>query len=112
MDSYCPVGPYIVTKDEIDNTNNLDMQLSVNGEIRQNDNTKNMRFDCGEILAFTSRITLEPGDIITTATPTGVAGFRKQKPHYLLNCGDVLEARIESIGVLTNHIINDDYTVT
>lgn len=112
MDTCCPMGPYIVTKDEIADANNLDMQLRVNGEIRQNDNTKNMRFNCGEVLAFASRITLEPGDIITTGTPTGVAGFRKQKPQYLLKCGDVLEASIENIGVLTNHIIADEISVT
>jgi acylpyruvate hydrolase len=108
MDSCCPMGPYLVTKDEIQNADNLEMQLSVNGDVRQKDNTKNKRFSCGEILAFTSRITLEPGDIITTGTPTGVAGFRKNKPHYLLKDGDVVEAFIEGIGQLTNYVIDEE----
>jgi acylpyruvate hydrolase len=107
LDSCCPLGPYIVTKDEIKDADNLNIQLSVNGEVRQNDNTRNMRFNCGEILSYSSRVTLEPGDIITTGTPSGVAGFKKQRADLLLKPGDVIEAQIEQIGILKNHVIDE-----
>jgi acylpyruvate hydrolase len=66
-----------------------------------------MRFNCGEILSYSSRVTLEPGDIITTGTPSGVAGFKKQRADLLLKPGDVIEAQIEQIGILKNHVIDE-----
>src|SRR5690606_3111052 len=73
IDGYLPIGPYLVTKDEINNPNNLKITCKLNGEVRQDSNTSDMIFNCEEIISYTSRfITLEPGDIIITGTPEGV----------------------------------------
>ena len=66
-----------------------------------------MVFDFGAIVAYWSRVTLEPGDIITTGTTTGVAGFHKQRPDKLLKHGDVIEAEIQGIGVLRNTVVDE-----
>jgi acylpyruvate hydrolase len=108
LDTTCPLGPCIVTTDEIADPDALEISLRVNGETRQHDNTRQMIFKCGAILAYwSSRLTLEPGDIVTTGTTSGVAGFNKRFPERLLKHGDVIEAEIEGIGILRNPVVDD-----
>lgn len=107
LDTCCPLGPCITTLDELGDTGNLDMELRVNGEVRQRDNTRNMLYDFGMIVAYWSRVTLEPGDVITTGTTSGVAGFRKQQPDKLLKPGDVVEAEVQGVGVLRNRVVDE-----
>lgn len=107
LDTTCPMGPYLVTKDEVPDPDQLHIGLRVNGVQRQNDTTASMRYKCGVILAYWSRLGLEPGDVITTGTPAGVAGFRKRHPELLLNAGDVIEAEIEGLGILRNSVTDD-----
>jgi 2-keto-4-pentenoate hydratase/2-oxohepta-3-ene-1,7-dioic acid hydratase in catechol pathway len=96
-DTFGPIGPYLVTQDEVGDPQNLDIWLKVNGEIMQNGNTKTMIFGCHHIVAYCSQfMTLMPGDIITTGTPPGVgAGM---KPPKFLKVGDVVELGIEKLG--------------
>jgi len=104
FDTFAPMGPHLVTKDEIPDPQNLKIQLRVNGEVRQNGSTMNMIFKIPYIISFISdSITLEPGDIISTGTPGGVGIYAKPEPR-LLKPGDVVEAEIESIGILRNYI--------
>ncbi|EIJ81904.1 5-carboxymethyl-2-hydroxymuconate Delta-isomerase [Bacillus methanolicus PB1] len=106
LDTTCPMGPWIVHKSEIENPNQLNIQTKVNGEIRQNSNTKHFIFPVEEIISVLSAgMTLEPGDIIATGTPAGVGkGF---KPPRFLNPGDVIEITIEKIGTLRNQIADE-----
>ena len=98
-DGFCPIGPYLLTTDEIDNVQNLKMQLTVNGEIRQSANTSQMIYPVADIVSFVSHImTLEPGDIIATGTPSGVA----MATGNFLKAGDRIDALIENLGTLTN----------
>ncbi len=98
-DGFLPTGPYLVTKDEIGNVQNLDMHLTVNGKTRQKANTSQMIYSVAEIVSFISHImTLEPGDVIATGTPSGVAMATGQ----FLQAGDVIECNIEKIGTLKN----------
>jgi 2-keto-4-pentenoate hydratase/2-oxohepta-3-ene-1,7-dioic acid hydratase in catechol pathway len=98
-DGFLPLGPCIVTADEIDNPQNLQMTLKVNGQIRQNANTSDMIFNVYEIVSFLSyMMTLEPGDIIATGTPEGVA----MATGNFLKAGDKIECTIEKIGTLVN----------
>lgn len=98
-DGFLPMGPCIITADEIDNPQNLQLTLKVNNEIRQNANTSDMIFDVYEIVSFLSyMMTLEPGDIIATGTPEGVA----MATGNFLKAGDKIECSIEKIGTLTN----------
>ncbi|EIF31660.1 2-keto-4-pentenoate hydratase/2-oxohepta-3-ene-1,7-dioic acid hydratase [Burkholderia sp. Ch1-1] len=108
LDTTCPLGPCIVTCDELADPDALNIALRVNGETRQHDNTRQMIFKCGEILAYwSSRLTLEPGDIVTTGTTSGVAGFNRRFPERLLKHGDVIEAEIEGIGILRNTVVDE-----
>jgi 2-keto-4-pentenoate hydratase/2-oxohepta-3-ene-1,7-dioic acid hydratase in catechol pathway len=96
LDTFCPIGPWIVTADEIDPQEALRIQLRVNGEVRQNSSTRYLVFNVPTLLSRISKlITLEPGDIISTGTPEGIA------PVYP---GDVMEAEIERVGMLRNPI--------
>jgi 2-keto-4-pentenoate hydratase/2-oxohepta-3-ene-1,7-dioic acid hydratase in catechol pathway len=103
LDGSAPMGPWIVTKDEIPHHGNLDIQTKVNGEIRQDSNTKHLIFPIEQLIADLSKgMTLEPGDIIATGTPAGVGkGF---KPPKFLKPGDTIEITIEGIGVLKNTV--------
>lgn len=103
--SACPMGPYLVTKDEIADPDNIAVELRVNGEMRQRDRTNSMIHTCGAIVAYWSRLGLEPGDVLTTGTPGGGAGFGRRHPERLLKIGDVVEAEIEGIGILRNQVI-------
>ncbi len=97
FDTFGPVGPYMVTADEVDDPQNLDLWLDVNGERKQTGNTSNMVFSCAYLVSYCSRImTLEPGDLILTGTPPGVGmGF---KPPQYLKPGDVVELGISGLG--------------
>ncbi|MFP5110886.1 fumarylacetoacetate hydrolase family protein [Bacillaceae bacterium C204] len=103
LDTTCPMGPWIVHKSMIENPNQLSIHTVVNGEVRQNSNTKNFIFPIEEIISVLSAgMTLEPGDIIATGTPAGVGkGF---KPPKFLSPGDQMEVTIEKIGTLKNTI--------
>lgn len=103
LDTFTPMGPYIVDKSEIKFPVELDISCKVNEELRQNSNTKNLIFDIPYIISDLSKgLTLRAGDIILTGTPSGVGiGF---KPHKYLKSGDVVECNIEKIGTLVNII--------
>lgn len=104
FDSFAPVGPCVVTPDEIDNVQNLRLTTTVNGNVMQDGNTKDMIFDIPTIIEYISEdITLLPGDILSTGTPSGVGIFRD--PPVLLKPGDVVECRIEGIGSIKNEVI-------
>lgn len=96
-DTFSPVGPWLVTKDEIADPNNLDLWLKVNGEIKQNSNTRNFIFKVDKVVSYISLfMTLLPGDMISTGTPPGVGmGF---KPPQYLKSGDIVELGIEGLG--------------
>ena len=101
LDQSCPVGPYLVTKDEIPDPHNLTIVTKVNGQIRQNSSTKNMIHNVPQIIETISKyVTLEPGDIILTGTPAGV-GKGLTPPTYL-KAGDEVKISIEGIGTLAN----------
>lgn len=101
LDESCPLGPYIVTKDEIPNPQDLTIVTKVNDEIRQNGKTSDMVFSVEQIIAEISKtVTLEPGDVILTGTPAGVGnGFN---PPRFLKSGDIVKVSIEGIGTLVN----------
>ena len=96
IDTFCPLGPWVVTKDEIKNVNNLKLELRVNGVVKQKDSTKNFIFRIPEMIEYiTKYLTLMPGDVISTGTPDGISPVK---------VGDIMEASIESIGSLTNRV--------
>jgi len=101
LDTFCPYGPAIVTKDDVKDPHDLDLTLSVNGDLRQTSNTSNLIFRIPALIAYLSKgITLLPGDLIATGTPFGVALGMKE-PVWLKD-GDVCEARVDGIGVIRN----------
>lgn len=105
LDGYCPVGPYVVTSDEVGDPHNLTIKAIVNGEVRQNSNTGDMIFKCDEIVSYISKyVTLQPGDLILTGTPEGVAmGYPEDvRQQYYLKAGDEVTIEIEKLGRLTN----------
>ncbi|MFO7262615.1 MAG: hypothetical protein A6D91_03015 [Bacillaceae bacterium G1] len=103
LDGFCPMGPYLVTKDEVPFPERLNIVTRVNGEVRQSANTEQMIFTIPQIIATISAgTTLEPGDIIATGTPAGV-GHAKQPPAYL-KPGDVVEVEVEGLGILKTFI--------
>ncbi|HUH86540.1 MAG TPA: fumarylacetoacetate hydrolase family protein [Pusillimonas sp.] len=104
MDTYAPFGPCIVTADEIPDPQTLDLWLKVNGEIKQQSNTKHMLFNVAHLVAdISAGITLEPGDIIATGTPAGVGAGRD--PQEWLWPGDVIESYVEGIGTMRNTVV-------
>jgi 2-keto-4-pentenoate hydratase/2-oxohepta-3-ene-1,7-dioic acid hydratase in catechol pathway len=104
LDGSAPLGPWIVTADEITNPQSLRLQLRLNGKTVQDSNTSDMIFDIATTIAtLSSGLTLEPGDIIATGTPSGVG--MGMTPQLWLQAGDVMEAEIEKIGVLRNTVI-------
>jgi 2-keto-4-pentenoate hydratase/2-oxohepta-3-ene-1,7-dioic acid hydratase in catechol pathway len=102
LDGFCPMGPYVVTADEVD-VKNLTVQCWVNGELRQNSNTSQLIFDIPTIIeTISAGIELQPGDIIATGTPAGVGiGFN---PPRFLKTGDVMRIEISGLGVLENEV--------
>ena len=106
FDTFAPMGPWIVSADEIADPHNLAISCTVNGEKLQNSNTRELIFGIGPLLEFLSSVmTLEPGDIITSGTPGGVALFRQGPGEWFLKPGDVVEARIEKLGFIRNRIV-------
>ncbi|MDQ2711592.1 MAG: fumarylacetoacetate hydrolase family protein [Acidobacteriota bacterium] len=104
FDTFAPMGPWIVSANEIADPHSLDIQLEINGEKLQNSNTRELIFKIPELIAFLSSVfTLQPGDIVSTGTPAGV-GFTRQPPRFL-RAGEVVTVKIESIGELTNPIV-------
>ena len=102
FDGFCPLGPWLVTRDEVE-PQKLNVQLSVNGQVRQQSTTADMIFDVAQIIAHVSEfMTLLPGDVIITGTPSGVA--LGMKPPAFLNAGDSVEVRIAGLGTQTQHI--------
>lgn len=105
-DDFAPLGPYIVTRDEID-PNNLDIKCEVNGQLCQSSNTNNMIFSCADIISYISKyITLKPGDIIYTGTPDGVILGKNENEQNWLKSGDKIDISIENIGTLSNTLKN------
>ncbi|MEM4382531.1 MAG: fumarylacetoacetate hydrolase family protein [Candidatus Caldarchaeum sp.] len=105
LDTFAPMGPCLVTKDEIHDPHNLRMELRVNGEVRQSGNTNRLSVTLQEIIEHYSWVMLEPGDIVTTGTISGVAAFRENPERYYLKPGDVVESEIENIGVMRNKVV-------
>ena len=104
-ETFGPIGPWFVTKDEVPNPQNLDMWLSVNGEIKQQGNTKTMIFGVANIVWYCSQFfVMEPGDIIVTGTPPGVGLGFKPEPKFL-KAGDVVTLGIEGLGEQTQKIV-------
>lgn len=107
-DKFSPIGPYLVTKDEVGDPNNLTIKSTVNGEIRQNSHTSDMIFNCKEIVSYISNcMSLSPGDIILTGTPEGVVmGYPPEKQFYL-QPGDIVTIEIEKLGAITNRMVKE-----
>ncbi len=103
LDGFCPIGPYLVTRDEVD-ASSLAVRSWVNGELRQSANTADLIFDIPTLIATISAgITLEPGDVIATGTPSGVgAGFH---PPRFLRAGDLVSVEVEQVGRLSNPVV-------
>jgi 2-keto-4-pentenoate hydratase/2-oxohepta-3-ene-1,7-dioic acid hydratase in catechol pathway len=102
--SFAPLGPWVVTADEIPDPQDLQLSLTVNGEVRQSASTADMLFSVAEVIAAWSRMGLDPGDVILTGTPSGVALSRAEPDDFYLRPGDVVRATIERIGTLENPV--------
>ena len=104
FDTFAPMGPWIVTADEIKDPHNLDISIEINGEVLQNSNTRELIFKIPDLIAFLSSVfTLEPGDIVSTGTPAGV-GVARQPPRFL-KPGDDVVVKIPLIGQLQNPVV-------
>lgn len=104
FDTHGPIGPWLVTPDEVPDVNNLDVKTWVNDELVQSSNTKNLIFGIGEIVEYlSSAFTLEPGDVVFTGTPAGVGVARK--PPRFLKAGDIVRVGISGLGVLENRVV-------
>src|SRR5918912_1037845 len=106
IDTFCPLGPWIVTPDELGDPHDLRMELRVNGEKRQESYSGNMSVTIPEILAHYSPLGYSAGDVVSTGTVSGVAGFSEDAASLYLKPGDVIEAEIERIGVLRNPVVS------
>ena len=104
FDTFAPIGPWITTADDIADPHNLNISLDINGETLQDSNTKDLIFKIPELIAFLSSVfTLEPGDIVSTGTPSGVGVARN--PQRFLKAGETVTVKIQSIGQLTNPVV-------
>ena len=111
FDTFAPMGPWIVTEDELKDTSDLTIRTWIKKELRQDSSTRNMVFGVPEIIHDLSRVmTLEPGDIIATGTPAGVGHALKPEPKYL-QVGDTIRIEIEGIGVLENSVVDESHAV-
>jgi 2-keto-4-pentenoate hydratase/2-oxohepta-3-ene-1,7-dioic acid hydratase in catechol pathway len=107
LDTFAPLGPFITTRDEIEDVQSLKIEGVLNDQVMQSSNTSKMIFKVAHLVSYLSQgITLEPGDVIATGTPDGVGIFRK--PPVLLKPGDVFEVKIEKLGTLRNPVIATD----
>ncbi len=105
IDTFCPIGPWIVTADEIPDVHALAMELRVNGDVRQTGNTDQMTISIPHLVAFHSPQGYSAGDILTTGTISGVAAVQPNPFDFYLRPGDVVEAEIASVGMLRNHVV-------
>ena len=105
IDTFCPLGPWIVTPDEIPDPHDLAMELRVNDEPRQTSHSRNMSVTIPEILSHYSPLGYSAGDVVSTGTVSGVAGFSDDPASLYLKPGDVMEAEIERIGILRNPVV-------
>jgi len=106
FDTHGPMGPWIVTADEISDPHNLNLKTWIDDELRQSSNTQHMIFNCYEMIAYlTQAMTLEPGDVIATGTPSGVGV--KMKPRGYMKAGQTVKIEIEHIGSLANPVIDE-----
>lgn len=106
LDGFCPVGPYIVSTDEVGDPNNLTIKTFVNGEVKQDSNTADMIFSCKEIVSYISKyMTLDPGDLILTGTPEGVVFGLPEDERVYLQDGDEVVIEIEKLGSLKNRMV-------
>lgn len=106
FDTFAPIGPALVTADEIPEPHSLEIELRLNGQVMQHSNTNQMIFSVERLIAYISQVvTLEPGDLIFTGTPPGV-GFAR-KPPVFLRPGDLVEIEIERLGILRNSVISE-----
>jgi 2-keto-4-pentenoate hydratase/2-oxohepta-3-ene-1,7-dioic acid hydratase in catechol pathway len=105
IDTFCPLGPWIVTPDEIPDPHDLAMELRVNGERRQESHSGRMSVTIPEIIAHYSPLGYSAGDVLSTGTVSGVAGFSEDAASLYLKPGDVIECEIERIGVLRNPVV-------
>lgn len=106
FDTHGPLGPWIVTPDEVGNPHDLDLKTWVNGELRQDSNTRNQIYDCyAQIEILSTVFTLEPGDVILTGTPSGVGV--SSKPPRFLSAGDTVRVEIERIGAIENPVVEE-----
>jgi 2-keto-4-pentenoate hydratase/2-oxohepta-3-ene-1,7-dioic acid hydratase in catechol pathway len=102
-DTFCPIGPRLVPRDDVDDPQALGIRCVLNGEVMQDSTTANMIFSVAEVIAYASQtMTLEPGDLLATGTPAGVGVFRE--PPRLLEDGDEVTIEIERLGALTNPV--------
>jgi 2-keto-4-pentenoate hydratase/2-oxohepta-3-ene-1,7-dioic acid hydratase in catechol pathway len=108
IDTFCPLGPWIVTPDELGDPHDLAMALRVNGEVRQESHSSRMSVTIPEILSNFSALGYSAGDVLSTGTVAGVAGFKseEERKRLYLKPGDVIEAEIEKIGVLRNPVVS------
>jgi 2-keto-4-pentenoate hydratase/2-oxohepta-3-ene-1,7-dioic acid hydratase in catechol pathway len=106
IDTFCPLGPWIVTPDEVHDAHDLAMELRVNGESRQVSHSSRMSVTVPEILAHYSALGYSAGDVLSTGTVSGVAAFSEDPKAWLLKPGDLMECEIEEIGVLRNPVIS------
>ncbi len=104
IDTFCPLGPHIVTPDEISDPHNLAMTLRVNGEIRQQSHSSKMAVTIPEIIAHYSSMGYSAGDVLSTGTVSGVAAFSADPKAWFLKPGDVMECEIEEVGILRNRV--------
>ena len=105
IDTFCPLGPHIVTADEVTDPHNLAMELRVNGEVRQTSHSSRMSVTIPEILSHYSSMGYSAGDVVSTGTVSGVAAFSEDPQAWYLKPGDVMECEIEEVGVLTNPVV-------
>jgi 2-keto-4-pentenoate hydratase/2-oxohepta-3-ene-1,7-dioic acid hydratase in catechol pathway len=108
FDTHGPLGPWLVTGDELGDPHDLTLRTYVNDELRQDGNTSEMIYDCFQQVAHLSAaFTLEPGDVIATGTPAGIGAVRQPFPDGLLKVGDVVRIEIDGIGTLSNTVVEE-----
>jgi 2-keto-4-pentenoate hydratase/2-oxohepta-3-ene-1,7-dioic acid hydratase in catechol pathway len=108
FDTHGPLGPWLVTADELGDLRTLSIRTFVNDELRQDGNTREMIYDCFQQVAHLSEaLTLEPGDVIATGTPAGIGAVRQPFPEGLLKVGDVVRVEIDGIGELRNTVVEE-----
>ena len=106
FDTHCPMGPALLTIDEVGAAPDLGIRLWVNDELRQDDRTSRLKFSCGALVEHLAKaLTLEPGDVIPTGTPGGIAAV--MKPPQWLQAGDVVRLEVEKIGALVNRVVEE-----